>query len=155
MRRLRLVVAVVVAVAGLVACGGSKSADSAGGPGGGGQGRPGGAGGPGAGGPGGRGGRGGGMAIPVKAGQVKVQQVTYAIQAVGTLEAEDKEGHSYLAIWEEENKTELAKIAVEAKDWDVRRAAVERLTDQALLAKIAQGLFTLEAGLVVADFWAR
>ncbi len=89
MRRLRLVVAVVVAVAGLVACGGSKSADSAGGPGGGGQGRPGGAGGPGAGGPGGRGGRGGGMAIPVKAGQVKVQQVTYAIQAVGTLEAED------------------------------------------------------------------
>lgn len=29
------------------------------------------------------------MAIPVKAGEVKVQQVTYAIQAVGTLEAED------------------------------------------------------------------
>lgn len=88
MRRLRLVVVVVVAVAGLVACGGSKSADSAGGPAGGGQGRPGGSGGPGGGGPGGRGGR-GGMAIPVKAGQVKVQQVTYAIQAVGTLEAED------------------------------------------------------------------
>lgn len=92
MRRLRLVVMVVVAVAGLVACGGSKSADSAAGPGGGGQGRPGGSGGPGGGGPGGpggRGGRGGGMAIPVKAGLVKVQQVTYAIQAVGTLEAED------------------------------------------------------------------
>ncbi len=38
---------------------------------------------------------------------------------------------------ERTTQTELAKIAVEAKDWDVRRAAVERLTDQALLAKIA------------------
>lgn len=29
----------------------------------------------------------------------------------GTLEAEDKDGHSYIAVWEEETKTELAKIA--------------------------------------------
>ena len=86
MRRLRLIGVVVVAAAGLIACGGgSQSADGGGQPRSGGQGGPGGAGGPG--GPG-RGGR-GASAIPVKAGQVKVQQVTYTIQAVGSLEAED------------------------------------------------------------------
>jgi hypothetical protein len=29
----------------------------------------------------------------------------------GTLEAEDKNGHSYIAVWEEDTDTELAKIA--------------------------------------------
>ena len=81
MRRLSLVLVVVAASAGLSACGGSSKASEAGGqPGG--QGGAGGLGGP------GRGGR-GAMAIPVKAGQVKVQQVTYNIQAVGSLEAEE------------------------------------------------------------------
>ena len=81
MRRLSLVLVVVAASAGLLACGGSSKASEAGGqPGG--QGGAGGLGGP------GRGGR-GAMAIPVKAGQVKVQQVTYNIQAVGSLEAEE------------------------------------------------------------------
>ena len=81
MRRLSLVLVVVAASAGLIACGRSSKASEAGGqPGG--QGGAGGLGGP------GRGGR-GAMAIPVKAGQVKVQQVTYNIQAVGSLEAEE------------------------------------------------------------------
>ena len=92
MRRLWPVVMVVVASAGLTACGDASRASEGGaqargnGPGGApGQGGAGGAGGPGAGARGGR----GAMAIPVKAGQVKVQQVTYSIQAVGSLEAED------------------------------------------------------------------
>lgn len=85
MRRLRLFGVVVVASVGLTACGGaSGSPNSAGQPQGAGQG--------GAGGAGGQGGPGRGRgpaAIPVRAGQVKVQQVTYSIQAVGSLEAED------------------------------------------------------------------
>ena len=99
MRTLRRLWVVVVASAGLIACGGgSQSANGVqggsrrpgrkakvAGPGGSWRGRPrrGWGGGRG----GGRGG--GGGAIPVKAGQVKVQQVTYSIQAVGSLEAED------------------------------------------------------------------
>jgi multidrug efflux system membrane fusion protein len=100
MRTLRRLWVIVVASAGLIACGGGSSQSANGGQGG--QpktgerpnpGGPPGAGGQ-AGGGGGRnggGGRGGGAgaAIPVKAGQVKVQQVTYSIQAVGSLEAED------------------------------------------------------------------
>lgn len=79
MRRLRLGVVVIVASAGLIACGGGSSQSSQGG------------GPPAAGGPGGGPGRGGrgASAIPVKAGLVKVQQVTYSIQSVGSLEAED------------------------------------------------------------------
>ncbi len=34
----------------------------------------------------------------------------------GTLEAEDKDGHSYIAIWEEDTKTELAKVAEDIDD---------------------------------------
>jgi multidrug efflux system membrane fusion protein len=87
MRRLRLSVAVVVAAAGLIACGGSssQSPESGGQPRGGGPG----GGGAGQGGQGGPGGRGRAPAIPVRAGLVKVEQVTYSIQAVGSLEAED------------------------------------------------------------------
>ena len=48
----------------------------------------------------------------------------------GTLEAEDKEGHSYLAIWEEENKTELAKIA-----GDIDEILSEYATEVKLLNK--------------------
>ena len=84
----RTFLVLAVATAGLTACGKTAPEAAQGGPGGqttpGGPGRAGGAGGPG----GGRGGR-GGAAIPVKAGLVKVQQVTYSIQAVGSLEAED------------------------------------------------------------------
>ncbi|GMQ79623.1 MAG: hypothetical protein BMS9Abin03_049 [Thermodesulfobacteriota bacterium] len=36
----------------------------------------------------------------------------------------------------EQNK--LAKVAVEDKDWRVRQATLEKLTDQALLAKVVQ-----------------
>jgi multidrug efflux system membrane fusion protein len=87
MRRLRLSVVVVVAAAGLIACGGtsSQSPESGGQPRGGGQGGGGNA----PGGQGGPGGRGRAPAIPVRAGLVKVEQVTYSIQAVGSLEAED------------------------------------------------------------------
>ena len=86
MRTSRLTLVVVAATAGLIACGGTPPRPAEGGTGGG---QRGGAQ-PGAGGPGGavRGGR-GAAAIPVKAGLVKVQQVTYSIQAVGSLEAED------------------------------------------------------------------
>ncbi len=78
MRRLRLLVVFLTASAALTGCGGSSTPAAQGGPGGasGQSGR-------------GPGGRGGGAAIPVKAGPVMVQQVTYRIQAVGTLEAED------------------------------------------------------------------
>lgn len=79
MLRLRSLAVLIVAVIALTGCGGSSStAQSNTG------------GGPGPGGPGGQGGRGGGApAIPVKAGPVMVQQVTYQIKAVGTLEPED------------------------------------------------------------------
>ncbi len=77
MRRLRLLVMFLVVSTALTACSRGSAQPAQGGP-------------PGAGGPGrGAGGRGGGAAIPVKAGPVLVQQVTYAIQAVGSLEAED------------------------------------------------------------------
>jgi membrane fusion protein, multidrug efflux system len=79
MRRLRLLTVLVVASTSITACGGGSSQQGQGGPGGGGQ----------QGGRGGPGGRGGGQAIPVKAGPVMVEQVTYKIQAVGTLEPED------------------------------------------------------------------
>ncbi len=68
-----------------MACQGASSGQAQGGV----TGSPGGqAGRPGGGAAGARGGR-GGAAIPVKAGPVKVQEVTYRIQAVGSLEAED------------------------------------------------------------------
>lgn len=87
MRRLRFLWVVVVASAGLIACGRSSDPSNQGGQPG--SGAPGGAGGArGQGGAGARAGR-GPQAIPVRAGQVKVQQVTYSIQAVGSLEAED------------------------------------------------------------------
>lgn len=34
----------------------------------------------------------------------------------GTLEAEDKDGHSYIAIWEEDTETELSKVAEDIDD---------------------------------------
>lgn len=82
MRTLRLLVVLLLASAGLVACGGAPSGQTQSGPPNPQGGRP-------SAGPGGRGGRAGGGAIPVKAGPVKVQEVTYRIQAVGSLEAED------------------------------------------------------------------
>jgi len=87
MRTSRLLM-VLVASAGLMACRGASPGQAQGGaPGV--QGSPGGQSGrPGGGAAGGRGGR-GAPAIPVKAGPVKVQEVTYRIQAVGSLEAED------------------------------------------------------------------
>ncbi len=75
MRTFRLLVSFFVASIALTACSGGSAQPAQGSPGAGGPGR----------GPGGR----GGGAIPVKAGEVTVQQVTYRIQAVGSLEAED------------------------------------------------------------------
>ncbi|MEO6403497.1 MAG: efflux RND transporter periplasmic adaptor subunit [Vicinamibacteria bacterium] len=83
MRRLRLVAILLVASTALTACKGNSPEAGAPGGGQGGGGRQGGGGGR----PGGRGGT--APAIPVKAGPVAVEQVTYAIKAVGTLEAED------------------------------------------------------------------
>jgi hypothetical protein len=94
MRRLRLLV-LFVASAGLIDCRGNSAEPAGGGGRGAGQtgaGQGGGQGGAGqTGGGRGQGGRGGGgaPAIPVKAGPVKIQEVTYKIQAVGSLEAED------------------------------------------------------------------
>ena len=34
----------------------------------------------------------------------------------GTLEGEDKDGHAYIAIWEEDTETELAKVAEDIDD---------------------------------------
>ncbi len=76
MRRLHLLVVFLIASAALTGCGRGSSQAAQGPPSGG---QPG----------GGRGGRGSAPAIPVKAGPVKVQEVTYRIQAVGSLEAED------------------------------------------------------------------
>ena len=76
----RLLSITLIAALGFAACGRSAAQQQS--PaGGGGQGGSG----------GGRnaGGRGGGPAIPVKAGPVRVEQVTYNIKSVGTLEAED------------------------------------------------------------------
>lgn len=85
MRRLRSLVVLTIALSALTGCGGSSSTAQSNQRG---QGAPG-AGGPGRG-PGGRGGFGaGGPAIPVKAGPVLVRQVTYKIQAVGSLESEE------------------------------------------------------------------
>jgi len=76
MRRLRLFVMFLIASTALTGCSrGAAQPAQGGGPGSSG----------GRGGPGGR----GSAAIPVKAGPVLVQQVTYSIQAVGSLEAED------------------------------------------------------------------
>ncbi len=84
MRALRLIAVIFVSLSALTGCGGKASPAQSGPPGGPGGGRPGA--GPGGGGPGPGGGA---PAIPVKAGPVMVQQVTYRIQAVGTLEPED------------------------------------------------------------------
>ena len=126
MRRFRFIRVVVVASAGLIACG--KSETAGGGPG---------AGGPGGGAPGGGARRGGAGAIPVKAGPVKVQEVTYRIQAVGSLEAED-----LIQV-----NAELDGVLTE-----VRFREGDRVTTNTVLASIDPERYRLEADRAEANY---
>jgi multidrug efflux system membrane fusion protein len=131
MRRLRQSVAVVVASAGLIACGGSSAQSPDGGqPRGGSQGGGGGQGGPG-------GGRGRAPAIPVRAGLVKVEQVTYSIQAVGSLEAE-----------------EMIQVTAELDGvlTQVNFREGDRVTKDTVIAKIDPERYKLEADRAEANY---
>ena len=125
MRRLRLLVMFLVVSTALTACSRGSAQPAQGGP-------------PGAGGPGrGAGGRGGGAAIPVKAGPVLVQQVTYAIQAVGSLEAED-----------------LVQVTAEVDGvlTEVKFREGDRVTKNTVIALIDPDRYKLEADRAEANY---
>lgn len=121
MRRLRLLVMFLFVATALTACS-RGSAQPA--PGGGGPGR-------------GPGGRGGGGAIPVKAGPVLVQQVTYRIQAVGSLEAED-----------------LVQVTAEVDGvlTEVKFREGDRVTKDTVIALIDPDRYKLEADRAEANY---
>ncbi len=125
MRRLRLLVMFLVVSTALTACSrGSAQPAQGGGPGSGGPGR-------------GAGGRGGGAAIPVKAGPVLVQQVTYRIQAVGSLEAED-----------------LVQVTAEVDGvlTEVKFREGDRVTKDTVIALIDPDRYKLEADRAEANY---
>ena len=131
MRRLRSLAALIVALPALTGCGGSSSNA---------QSNPAGAPGP--------AGRGGGGAIPVKAGPVMVQPVTYRIQAVGTLEAERAEANYRRAVADGENaaatlarREALAREdLVSIEDLNQTRTANERLAADVASFKAARDI---------------
>ncbi len=125
MRRLRLLVMFLAVSTALAGCSRGSAQPAPGG-------------GPGAGTPGrGAGGRGVGAAIPVKAGPVLVQQVTYAIQAVGSLEAED-----------------LVQVTAEVDGvlTEVKFREGDRVTKNTVIALIDPDRYKLEADRAEANF---
>lgn len=127
MRRLRSIVALFVSLSALTGCGGESSTAQNG---------------PGARSPGGataRGGPGGGgaPAIPVKAGPVLVQQVTYRIQAVGSLEPED-----------------MVQVTAEVGGvlTEVTFREGDRVTPQTVIARIDPDRYRLEADRAEANY---
>ena len=125
MRTSRLLAVFLIASAAVTGCGRGSSQAAQGPPAGGQPGR----------GPGGRGGA--GAAIPVKAGPVMVQQVTYRIQAVGTLEAED-----------------LVQVTAEVDGvlTEVKFREGDRVTTSTVIALIDPDRYRLEADRAEANY---